>query len=302
MRYRNMVWDSDRWARHRHRPGDIVITTPPKCGTTWMQNIVAMLVLGTTSFDRPVARMSPWLDQLLRPLDEVLDDLERMEHRRFIKTHTPIDGLPWHDDVTYVEVLRDPRDVAVSWDHHFGNVDIERFMALRGEAHGFDDLAELPPMPEPIDDPAQRWWAYMSDRAPSPEFAGGLELLARHALEAWERRFEPNVVLVHYADLQRDLGGEIRRLAERLEIDLPEQHVSDLVEAASFTSMRERADALVPNAGQIWVDQQAFFHKGTSGQWLDVVGAGADGRYQGIVRELIEDEELLSWLHRPAIA
>ncbi len=299
MRYRSFIYDSDRWAGFRHRPGDIVITTPPKCGTTWTQNIVAMLVLGTSTFDRPVAHLSPWLDQVIRPLDEVLGDLDAMEHRRFIKSHTPIDGLPWSEEITYVVVLRDPRDAAVSWDHHAHNMDFERLVALRAEVHGMDDLAELPPMAPPLEDPQDRFWSYMTARAPAPEFASGFELYARHAAAAWERRLDPNVVLVHYADLQQDLEGEMRRIAERLDIDAAEERWPELVEAASFSSMKARADVLVPNAGQIWLDQPAFFHRGTSGQWRELIGEDDADRYQQAVGDLLADEELLSWLHRP---
>lgn len=299
MRYRSFIYDSARWAGFRHRPGDIVITTPPKCGTTWMQNIVAMLVLGTTDFERPIAQLSPWLDQTLRPVDEVLADLEAMDHRRFIKSHTPLDGLPWHEDVTYLVVLRDPRDAAVSWDHHFHNMDMERTFELRAAASGLDDLAELPPMEPPSDDPVERFWAYMTRRPPSPEFAWNLHLVVRHAAVAWQRRFDPNVVLVHYADLQQDLDGEMRRIGKRLGADVDEDRWPELVEAASFSSMKARADVLVPNAGQIWIDQPGFFHRGTSGQWRELIGDDGDQRYQQIVRELLDDEELLSWLHRP---
>lgn len=229
----------------------------------------------------------------------MLADLDAMDRRRFIKSHTPLDGLEWRDDVTYVAVFRDPRDAAVSWEHHFRNMDLDRILALRAEAHGMEDLAELPPMPAPIEDPVERWWAYMTTRARSPEFASNLELYARHAAAAWERRFEPNLVLVHYSDLQQDLDGEIRRIAKRLGIEVAEQRWPELVEAASFSSMRARAGALVPNAGKIWVDDAGFFHRGTSGQWRDLVGDDVDERYWPIVRELIPDDELLSWLHRP---
>lgn len=299
MRYRSFIYDSARWSGFEHRPGDIIITTPPKCGTTWMQNIVAMLVLGTTDFHRPVAELSPWLDQVIRPLNEVLADLDAMDRRRFIKSHTPLDGLEWRDDVTYVVVFRDPRDAAVSWEHHFQNLDHDRVLALRAEAHGLDDLAELPSMSEPIQDPVERWWAYMTSRAPRPEFASNLELYARHAAATWDRRLEPNVVLVHYADLQQDLDGEMRRIAKRLGIEVAEQRWPELVEAASFSSMKARAGALVPNAGEVWVDEQGFFHRGTSGQWRELVGEGVEEQYWPIVRELIPDDELLSWLHRP---
>jgi hypothetical protein len=299
MRYRSFVFDSDRWAAYRHRPGDIIIVTPPKCGTTWVQNIVAMLVLGTTTFDRPISHLSPWLDQVIRPLDEVVADLEAMEHRRFIKTHTPLDGLPQHDDVTYVCVLRDPRDAAVSWGNHARNLDWDRMAELRAAAHGTHDLHELPPRPEPSPDPVERWWAYMSARAASPEFAANLELLARHAQVAWARRSEPNVVIAHYADLEGDLPGEVRRIAARLGVEVDGHRVAEIAASASFSSMRARAGDVVPNAGVLWHDDRAFFSSGTSGQWLGLVRAEADERYQRIIRELIQDEELLSWLHRP---
>src|SRR5215217_3232741 len=45
--YRTWVVDSTRWDRYRPRPEDVVIATYPKCGTTWMQRIVDLLVFQT---------------------------------------------------------------------------------------------------------------------------------------------------------------------------------------------------------------------------------------------------------------
>ncbi len=42
--YRSAIIDSSRWAAYNHRPGDILVCAPPKCGTTWMQTIVASLL------------------------------------------------------------------------------------------------------------------------------------------------------------------------------------------------------------------------------------------------------------------
>ena len=78
-------------------------------------------------------------------------------HCRFIKTHTPLDGLPVRDDVSYVVVGRDPRDVMISMEHHFANMDLERVLALRGQAVGNDDLDTLPQRPPVSDDPAERF-------------------------------------------------------------------------------------------------------------------------------------------------
>ena len=56
-RYRSVVADSARWGGFAFRPGDIVISTPPKCGTTWMQTLCAMLVFDATEFNPPLAEI-----------------------------------------------------------------------------------------------------------------------------------------------------------------------------------------------------------------------------------------------------
>jgi aryl sulfotransferase len=75
--YRSLVFDSARWDGFVFRPNDIVITTPPKCGTTWTQMICALLVFQTTTFDRGLDLISPWLDMLTRDLASVRADLTR---------------------------------------------------------------------------------------------------------------------------------------------------------------------------------------------------------------------------------
>ena len=112
VRYYTVVEDSARWNGFRFRDDDIVISTPPKCGTTWTQMMCALLIFQTPTFDRSLDLISPWLDMLTRPLDRVVADLDAETHRRFIKTHTPLDGLPFDEHVTYICVGRDPRDVA----------------------------------------------------------------------------------------------------------------------------------------------------------------------------------------------
>ncbi|QLE70389.1 sulfotransferase domain-containing protein [Streptomyces rectiverticillatus] len=62
--YRTPVSDSTRWDRFRPRPDDIIITTPPKCGTTWMQRITACLVFGHTGLPGPLRSISPCLEHL----------------------------------------------------------------------------------------------------------------------------------------------------------------------------------------------------------------------------------------------
>src|SRR5258708_34635291 len=103
--------DNTRFEHFAFRPSDIVISTPPKCGTTWTQMLCALLIFDGPEFPLPLSGLSPWFDQTIRPLDELNEMYEAQSHRRFIKTHTPLDGLPIRADVTYLVVGRDPRDV-----------------------------------------------------------------------------------------------------------------------------------------------------------------------------------------------
>src|SRR5687768_11314107 len=94
IRYRTVISDSARWDDFPFRADDIVISTPPKCGTTWTQMICALLIFRTPDLPAPLAKISPWLDMQLTDRDETVAALEAQTHRRFIKTHTPLDGLP----------------------------------------------------------------------------------------------------------------------------------------------------------------------------------------------------------------
>lgn len=107
--YQNHTIDSTRWDGFEVRDDDIVIATPYKCGTTWMQGIVSCLVLGECHHPTSI-----WLDFRPTEIDKVLERLGKQEHRRFIKTHLPLDGLPYFESVKYIVVSRDPRDVFMS--------------------------------------------------------------------------------------------------------------------------------------------------------------------------------------------
>jgi hypothetical protein len=97
-----------------------------------------------------------------------------------------------------------------------------------------------------------------------------------------------NVVLVHYADLQADLEGEMRRLAGLLGIVIGEDAWPALVAEARFDRMRDRADEVVPQATMdgLWHDTSRFFNRGTSGQWRMFLGPEDLDRYEARMRRL----------------
>ncbi len=300
VRYRNLVMDSARWEGFEFRAGDIVISTPSKCGTTWTQMICALLIFQSAELPDQLTLLSPWLDMQLEKIDDVRAQLEAQQHRRFIKSHTPLDGLPFDDRVTYITVARDPRDVAISWDHHVENMDMDSFMAQRSAAVGIDDLAELMPdgAPPRSGSAVERFWEWADGEAGT----GGLADLVHHLDTFWQARDKSNVVLLHYGDLKADLEGNMRALADRLGIAVPEERWSALVEAATFASMKDRADQCAPGpATSIWRDADKFFFSGANGQWQSLLDGDGVGRYQERVRSLASPE-LSMWIHRPALA
>ena len=302
LRYETIGSDSARWDGFVFRPDDIVISTPAKCGTTWMQMICALEIFQRTKFDQSLDRISPWLDFLGRPIDEVLADLEGQTHRRFIKSHTPLDGLPFDDRVTYICVGRDPRDVAVSWDGHFSNLNLATFFALREAVVGPIDLEELlasaPPIPETANG---RFWSWV-DSPMHGTAISDLEIMLRHLDTFWQVRDQPNIILLRYEDLLDDLEGQMRYIADRLGITIAETAWPDLVEAATFAEMKGRASEIAAEASHdsFYNDRDQFFRKGSTGQWREFLSDEELPRYVARVAEMAP-ADLAAWIHRPPL-
>jgi aryl sulfotransferase len=79
---RNFTCDSRRWSGYKPREGDVIIATAPKVGTTWMQQIVKLLIFQSPE-PQPLGELSPWIDCRFRqPIEEVLPRIEAQVHRR----------------------------------------------------------------------------------------------------------------------------------------------------------------------------------------------------------------------------
>jgi hypothetical protein len=289
-RYRSSEEDSARWTAFSFRPGDIVISTRSKSGTTWMQMICALLVFGTPDLPAPLSQLSPWLDWLVEPEHEVLARLDAQQHRRFIKTHTPLDGVPIDARATYVVVARNPLDTAVSLYHQGDNLDRDRLRALTGQP----EPASAPGARPPLSTWLRTWIESDDDPRRSLDSLPGVMW---HLSDAWERRTEPNVVLVHYDDLVADLDGEMRRVARRLHMTPPDARWTDLVRAATFKQMRVHADRVVPDRAGVLKDASAFFRLGRSGAGESVLGPDGVARYRERSARLAPPD-MLGWLHR----
>ncbi len=213
VRYRSPDEDSARWVGFPFRDGDIVISTRSKTGTTWIQMICALLVFQTAELPAPLGQLSPWLDWLVTPRDDVYAALAAQNHRRFIKTHTPLDGIPLDRHAIYIVAARHPLDMAVSLYHQGDNLDRERIRRLTGQPE--------PAGPAPVRPPLREWLLAWIDWDGRPQDQlDSLPGVLWHLSDAWARRGESNIALVHYDDLSNDLGGEMRRVAALLGISV----------------------------------------------------------------------------------
>lgn len=295
MLYRSVMMDSGRWDGFAFRAGDVVISTPPKSGTTWMQMLVGLLIFGGGPFPGPMDQVSPWVDMVNRPVDQVRRELEGQSHRRFLKTHTPLDGIPLRDDVMYLVVGRDPRDVAVSLAHHVKILQFDRFLEQRAEVVGGDGqgMPEASRRMRPIN--AEEAFQEFLDATNPVLPPVNLRNVLRHLQTGWSLRAEPNVALFHYRDLQADLAGEIRRLAEILSIPLSEDQSIDYAARAGIDQMRKDAARLAPNATDgFWQDPAAFFRAGTTGEWQALTTPAQQAHYNELLASLALPD-LLHW-------
>ena len=285
--YRSPDEDSGRWLGFRFRPGDIVISTRRRSGTTWTQMICALLIFQTPDLPAPLSWLSPWLDQVIVPHDFVYAQLGEQRNRRFIKTHTPLDGIPLHPQVTYIVTARHPLDMFVSLRHHLDNYHppVGQLTGRAGPAGSRESMH----------DSLLRWVADAYDPSAYPESLPGI---MRHLSDAWARRGAANVLLVRYDDLCADLEGQMRWLAGRLGITVPEPTWPALVQAATFERMRGRADYLAPpphpgGAG----DAVAFFRRGSSGAGREILSDEEMAGYYARAAQLAPPD-MLEWLHR----
>ena len=111
--FNNHHFDSTIWNDFEFRDNDIFIATYAKSGTTWLQQIISKLIFnGEEGLE--VAEMSPWVDLRVPPKEVKLPLMEQQTHRRFLKTHLPVDALVFSPESKYIYIGRDGRDVVNS--------------------------------------------------------------------------------------------------------------------------------------------------------------------------------------------
>lgn len=273
------LMDSRRWNGFHFREGDIVVDTWAKSGTTWTQQILAQLIFDGAAHAPGGHKVSPWVDLAVLPVDEMTAQVEAQTHRRFLKSHLPLDALVISDEAKYIYIGRDVRDVAWSlYNHQAGYSDLFIDMLNSRPDH------TGPKIGRPTSDVRDFYHYFLEtggvfDAETGAPFGGniGLSGFWEHAQSFWDSRNAPNLLLVHFNNLKIDLAGEIRRIARFLDIALDEALLPTIVEHCGIDYMRNsvKADTEAHARTKLAFTGGAdtFYNEGTNGRWRDVLDA-----------------------------
>jgi aryl sulfotransferase len=265
----NHHFDSTIWDEFEFRDDDIILATYAKAGTTWLQQIVSQLIFNGKD-GLPVAEMSPWLDLRIPPKQVKLPEIEQQTHRRFLKTHLPVDALVFSQTAKYIYIGRDGRDVVWSMYNHHANANDLWYEAL-------NDTPGLvgPPITRPPESRVQYFREWLErDGYPFWSFWDNVR-------SWWAIRNLPNVMFIHFSELKADMPGMIRKIAGFLDIPVDENQWDKIVEHCRFDYMKANAAQSVPLGGAFWDGgAETFVHKGTNGRWRDELSAEDSAAYE----------------------
>jgi len=275
----NHHFDSTIWNDLKFRDDDIVIATYAKSGTTWMQQIVAQLMFDGDP-DISVAEMSPWVDLRVPPKEVKLPLLEAQTHRRFMKTHLPVDTIRFCPKARYLYIGRDGRDVVWSMYNHHVNANQTWYDALN------DTPGRVGPPIEPPPDDIRQYWREWLDRDGHPFWP-----FWENIRSWWAVRDLPNVKFIHFANLKHDMAREIRAIATFLDIPIKESRWEAILNHCSFEWMKKNATKSVPLGGAFWdAGAEVFINKGVNGRWSDTLTPEDVTAYQTRSRTELGDE------------
>lgn len=280
----HQLLDSTIWNEFNFRDDDIVISAYSKSGTTWVQQIVAQL-LWNGAEHIIVSDVSPWIDCRFPAKEERLELIESQTHRRFMKSHLPVDTIVFSNKAKYIYIGRDGRDVLWSLYNHHRNMkedvieSIDSVPERTGPPLGIAPSSILQYFRDWLNKDGYPWWPYWEN-----------------VLSWWNIRDLPNVMLLHFANLKRDMPGEIRRIAKFLDIEIDEKKWDLILKHCSFDYMKAHADQSVPFGGNIFEGgAKSFMHKGVNGRWKDVLSHKDIEQYENIAVEKL-GAECADWL------
>lgn len=265
--------------RYEIQPHDVIITTYPKCGTTWMQQIMKLLLHGSEIQGGPSmnARWFEWVASIKKQtnpvfipmsVDEMLNlpvPTEDEGGLRGWQTHAPLHAVPWKGGLSQaakvgaklVIIARNPKDACVSKYHHAKRIPT---LGFTGRWENFYPL-------------------YLADKIVYGSFWDWHR-------DWWNAKEEhPDTILwLFYEDMKKDLKKEISRLANFLSLERSEEEIEKITERCTFKTMKAEIDAKTGRTGS-----QSHYRKGEAGGWVDTFSEEQSNAFDERTEEMYKE-------------
>uniref|UniRef100_A0A4X2JW89 Sulfotransferase n=1 Tax=Vombatus ursinus TaxID=29139 RepID=A0A4X2JW89_VOMUR len=262
--YWNKIWD------FQAKPDDVLISSYPKAGTTWLQEIVDMIQNdGDIEKTRraPTDIRMPFLERINPPYVG-LDKANEMPSPRVLKTHLPVQLLPpsfWKENckVSIIYVARNIKDNIVSFFH------FQR-------------------MNKGLPDPGS-WEEYFET------FLEGKGLWGSwydHVKGWWEAKDIYPILYLFYEDIKKHPRREIEKVMEFLGKNLDEKVLDKIVYYTSFNVMKNNPMSNYTLSSLMNQSVSPFMRKGVIGDWKNYFTVAQNERCNEDYREKMDDTTL----------
>ncbi|KAJ8392399.1 hypothetical protein AAFF_G00075240 [Aldrovandia affinis] len=213
------------------RPDDVLLVAYPKCGFSWMVGVLQKIMVAATGVEKE-AKCDPLLEFLCPEMQKMVSECPSP---RLLGTHLHPKNIPASFTAKKTKMLvmfRNPKDTAVSYFHFTNN--------------------------NPFLPNAECWDKFYSEFM-SGDVAWGSYF--DHAL-AWEKRVDdPNVMIVTYECLKKNLPEGVRRVSKFFNFSLSEEQIQKIAQESTFKAMKECSKESHGKMGDV------FFRKGEVGDW-----------------------------------
>ncbi|XP_051822400.1 sulfotransferase 1 family member D1-like [Antechinus flavipes] len=228
------------------RPDDLLISTYPKSGTTWVSEILD-LIYNNGDVEKckrdAIFNRVPFMELIMPGYVNGIKQLEELKSPRLVKTHLPVELLPpslWKNDCKMIYVARNAKDVAVSY-------------------YYFHKMAKMHPEPGTWEEFLEK---FMTGKL---SFGSWYD----HVKGWWEKKKDYRILYLFYEDMKEDPKRELLKILKFLEKDLPEEIVNKILHHTSFKIMKDNPTANYTMITEKEMDHKVspFMRKGMAGDW-----------------------------------
>lgn len=277
------------WSSLPFRDNDIIIASTIKSGTTWLQQIISQLVF-KGNFNGKMNNVSIWLDTL-RNLneEEIIELIEKQEHRRFLKTHSPASIVlnNRNKNTKYIFITRDFRDVVWSFYNHF----INSKYVVKENNEFIDTIRRMKKSSNPYE-----FWNITMENIDFFKKCKSYKIIWSyfHTIKTWlENKNNDNILILHFNDLKKDLKGNIIKISEFLGYDYDEEIMDEVYKKSTFEWMKDNSKKCAPVLFKN--NSSNFINKGTNKRWKNSLTQDDILKYKNLIKSFFSENETI-WI------